>query len=57
MVLGGDKFEVKEGFELHATVLTIFTTLFVMIIMLNLLISIIGDIYGRVQENMINESY
>lgn len=57
IILGGDKFVVKEGFELLSTVLTIFTTLFVMIVMLNLLISIISDIYGKVQENMINESY
>lgn len=57
IILGGDKFEVKEQFQLLSTVLTIFTTLFVMIIMLNLLISIIGDIYAKVQDNMINESY
>lgn len=57
IILGGDKFEVDESFELLSTILTIFTTLFIMIVMLNLLISIIGDIYGKVQENMVNESY
>ncbi|TNV87078.1 hypothetical protein FGO68_gene14100 [Halteria grandinella] len=57
LILGGDQFTVGDGFEIFATFLTIFSTLFVMIVMLNLLISIVGEIYGKVQENMINESY
>ena len=37
--------------------LSIFCTLFVMIVMLNLLISIIGNTYARVQDNQDNEYY
>ncbi len=48
MIIGGDAFTPNEGYETAGSILTIFTTLFVMIVMMNLLISIIGDIFSKV---------
>ena len=39
------------------SILVVFTKLFVMIVMLNLVISIIGDTFGRVKQNSSNEYY
>ena len=57
MIIGGDAFTPNEGYETAGSILTIFTTLFVMIVMMNLLISIIGDIFSKVQDNQLNEYY
>lgn len=51
LILGGDGFTVATGYELLGAVLNIFCKTFVMIVMLNLLIAIIGDIFGEVQQN------
>ena len=52
MILGGDKIEVDETNHIFLShILSIFCSLFVMVVMLNLLISIVGDIFGKVQEN------
>ena len=42
---------------LISSILVTFCTLFVMIVMLNLLIAIIGEIFNKVQENQVNEFY
>ena len=57
MILGGDKIEGRDGFALLSDILYIFCTMFVMIVMLNLLISIISEIFSSVQQNSINEYY
>lgn len=51
MILGGDSVEVEDEFNMLSALLIVFCTLFVMIVMLNLLISIISDAFGKVQEN------
>lgn len=52
MILGGDKIEVDKTNHIFLShILSIFCSLFVMVVMLNLLISIVGDIFGKVQEN------
>jgi hypothetical protein len=52
MILGnGEDLETQEGFDIFGKLLIIFSTLLLMIVMLNLLIAIIGDIFNKVQEN------
>jgi hypothetical protein len=52
MILGnGEDLETQEGFDTFGKLLIIFSTLLLMIVMLNLLIAIIGDIFNNVQEN------
>lgn len=49
MILGnGEDLETQEGFEFSGKLLIIFSTLLLMIVMLNLLIAIIGDIFNKV---------
>ena len=58
MILGnGEDLETQEGFDIFGKLLIIFSTLLLMIVMLNLLIAIIGDIFNKVQENQLNEYY
>jgi hypothetical protein len=49
MILGGDDFTAQDQYLFAASILIVFTKLFVMIVMLNLVISIIGDTFGRVK--------
>jgi hypothetical protein len=58
MILGnGQDLETQEGFDIFGKFLIIFSTLLLMIVMLNLLIAIIGDIFNKVQQNQLNEYY
>ena len=50
-----DDFDSEHKFI--AAILIVICTMFVMIIMLNLLISIIGSVYSSVQDNQVNEFY
>ena len=58
MILGnGDLSFFDASLIVPASILVIICTLFAMILMLNLLIAIINEIYTKVQENQIDEFY
>lgn len=58
MILGDVSLESFDSdHQLIAAILVVFCTLFVMIVMLNLLISIVSQVYSDVQEKKINEYY
>jgi len=49
--------EIIEGYEFLRDILSFLCSIFVMIVMLNLLIAIISDFFDKVQQNQVNEYF